>query len=595
MALVRRHSFYTKVFLTFSVIVAATVILAGLGFMRVLRVTITDYESTRSSTIANELVRNLDANLAQVRATIGDVVRRLSDESSTFRSVLMRPRSESMRLDRSAVLAFDEFFEGKLGDMPSVTGITVYATRPSEFHSYPTTHECIPNATLAATEAFQWVRDRPDFFELVRPTTDAPSGCLTIVTSMVNTDMDRYGVLAVHVDLESALGLSSVQDRRGRIVVTDRTGHLYLVAPRVTGDERRELARAVAAAGTGASRIETRGYFVVSRATTTGLLRLVKLIPLSETYQEVYRSRRIAAAVVLGLLAVSIAMVSYLSNHIASRVHRLGLGMRRLQDGEWGVQIPQGSDAGELTGLEGSFNRMSTVLQELVEREYISQMNLKQAQLVALQSQIRPHFLFNTLESIRLRMVQGGHHDEAQHLFLLSELFAAVLRRESMLIPLERELHYCESYLELNALRYGERLQATIDVDAELCGFYVPKLVLQPILENAVRHGLEQVEGRMEIRVTAAVTDKRLNVSVCDDGPGIQDSVLQDVTRRLEEKGIDGWRIGLPNVHHRIQTLFGKEYGMEIRSEVNQGTRVRVTMPVIEEHEADRYAYRRSS
>lgn len=590
----RRKSFYTKVFLTFSIIVAVTVIGAGLGFMRVLRLTITDYEIRYSKQITGELTRNLDATIEQVQAMIGALVRRLSGETSAFRRLLATPRADSVASDRAALVGFDAFFHGKLADIPAISAITVFASAPDEFHVFNGQPGFrVDTGALSESEEFQWVQSRPDYFEAVRSSRPVEPDHLTLVTSLIDTELNHYGVLAVHVDLRAALKLTDSGDRVGRIVVIGDDGHIYLATPAGGPNESPDLLDAVTV-DPDRTPLETNGYVAVVKQSRRAMLNVANLIPTSEMYAEVRRSRVVAGVLVIVLLGISVATVSYLSGHIASRVHRIGLGMQRLQAGEWGVQIPEGWDSGELSGLEASFNEMSRVVRELIHREYISEMNMKQAQLAALQNQIRPHFLFNTLESIRLRLLNAGHAEAARPLMLLSDLFSAVVRERSLLIPLEREIEYCESYLELYALRYPDRLSTGIDADESLYDLYVPKLILQPLLENAIRHGLEQTEGAVEIRLVAAVRDGMLELVVIDDGPGIKAETLAEITRRIERSNVAANKIGLANVHHRVRAMFGEPYGLSIESRNGTGTRVRVTCPPIEHDELESHVHSRN-
>jgi len=440
----RRTSFYSRVFFTFSLIVATAIIGAAFGFMRVLGRTITDYEIRNSSQITEQLAQNLDSSLGRVQSMIGDLVRRLSDESSHFSTVLLQKRMDLVRSDRAALIAFDEFFYAKLAEIPALTQITVYAAGPDEFVSYAEESNAVATPEeLLKNEAFQRVRSGPDFFEFTHSDRSAERGIVIVLTAIVDSSMNQYGVLAAEIDLGRALGLASATGRVGQIVVFGRNGSVYLSLPDGDNESDRALERLDTTAGS-PDVVRTGTHVAVSKRTRGGVLSVVNMVPYREIYEQVYRSRRLALLLVAALLVASTATVSFVSRHIASRIHRLGLGMRRLQEGSWGVQIDAGTDASELSNLELIFNEMSVMLKNLVNRDYIAQMNLKQAQLVALQSQIRPHFLFNTLESIRLRLIDQGHEEEARPLRLLADLFSAVIRDPTQLVTLERELRYCE-------------------------------------------------------------------------------------------------------------------------------------------------------
>lgn len=203
--------------------------------------------------------------------------------------------------------------------------------------------------------------------------------------------------------------------------------------------------------------------------------------------------------------------------------------------------------------------------------------SLRTAQLKNLQAQIKPHFLFNTLSTIT-SLVSLRENDQAlQTLYALSSLLRYNVQHPAELVPLQQEIKYVRSYLTIQQTRFGERLQASIDIGEDLAGVQVPFLSLQPLVENACIHGLEPKEGTGHLLITGRTSDGRAEIYVVDDGVGIAPSVLEDLTgepgHRTGERGV-----GLRNVDERLRLHFGPEYGLTVDSRPGE-TRVTLRLP----------------
>lgn len=213
----------------------------------------------------------------------------------------------------------------------------------------------------------------------------------------------------------------------------------------------------------------------------------------------------------------------------------------------------------------------------------------KQAQYLALQNQINPHFLYNTLEGIRSEAVIAGLDVVADMTEALARFFRYTISKVENLVTLADEIDNIKTYFSIQQFRFGERLHLTIEYPEEktdILGCYLPKLTLQPIVENAIIHGLEQKIGAGEVQIVVSRTSKRLIIQISDNGIGIEKKVLEKMRTALEKttyEYIDGRSeggIALINVNNRIRLLFGEEYGLVINSVKNFGTDVTVTLPI---------------
>ena len=220
------------------------------------------------------------------------------------------------------------------------------------------------------------------------------------------------------------------------------------------------------------------------------------------------------------------------------------------------------------------------------------QMNKRQVQYLALQNQINPHFLYNTLESIRSEALLSGLNSVSDMTEALANFFRYTISKTENLVTVEEELHNCETYFHIQQYRFGDRLELKIICDEEdreeLYHCRLPKLTLQPILENSIIHGTELKMGVGHLSIELSRSERRFLVQVSDDGVGMDEETLNRINSQLGRGGFsarmeDGNRTGLAlvNVDNRIRLTFGEEYGLHVYSMPNVGTTVEITLPVV--------------
>lgn len=225
----------------------------------------------------------------------------------------------------------------------------------------------------------------------------------------------------------------------------------------------------------------------------------------------------------------------------------------------------------------------------------LEQNERRKSELDALQSQINPHFLYNTLESITW-MVEGERNDEA--VFMISQLarlFRISLSQGRTIITVKEELQHAESYMNIQKVRYKNTFSVEFDVDPSLYSCCTVKLILQPILENAINYGVSSMEDCGEIRVTGRREDGNVILAVSDNGIGMSEEEVELVLTDSHRIHKHGSGVGLVNVNNRIQILFGTEYGLSIESEPDEGTTVSICIPEIPYTEENRKILERGS
>ena len=240
-------------------------------------------------------------------------------------------------------------------------------------------------------------------------------------------------------------------------------------------------------------------------------------------------------------------------------------------------------------------NRVIQKLDSILDEKNIIELSTKHAELLALQNQINPHFLYNTLEAIRGDALCEGVDSIADTTEALSTFFRYTITNTGNLVSVEDELENVENYFKIQQYRFGDKLNMKVnfpDDYSRILECKLPKLTLQPVVENAIFHGLEaKAEGGV-ITISMEMTEKKLLINIHDDGIGINEEELIKINQRLEtvsgplkeEKRKRGG-IALPNVSRRIKLLFGEEYGIHIYSIPNLGTEVRITVPIIANRE----------
>ena len=236
----------------------------------------------------------------------------------------------------------------------------------------------------------------------------------------------------------------------------------------------------------------------------------------------------------------------------------------------------------EVRELSQSFGHMVLRIQQLMSTVRQEEINLRKTELKALQAQINPHFLYNTLDSIAWMCERGRNADAVNMVHALARLFRISISRGHELIPIAKEIEHAESYLQIQKYRYKNQFTYEFDVDPECLDYYCNKITLQPIIENSINHGLDLLveEGRIQVEVLQDGEDILFRVR--DNGVGMSQEQVDAI---LEQDPEDRTGIGIRNVNDRLRIYFGAPYGLRITSELDVGTCVEIRMPKVKEGE----------
>lgn len=283
------------------------------------------------------------------------------------------------------------------------------------------------------------------------------------------------------------------------------------------------------------------------------------------------------------LLVLTVVVTYLITADILRPIKVLYDATQRVSQGDLSARADVAS-RDEIEILARGFNDMAGNLQLLVQRTKEDEQKLRKLDLRLLQEQINPHFLYNTLDTI-VWLIEDNKADEAVNMVVtLSNFFRLVLSRGRELISLREEEQHIRSYLEIQEMRYHDILEYDIRIDPALYDYQILKLTLQPLVENALYHGIKYKRAKGYIRVSGEKEGDVLRLSVRDDGVGMDERELEQLRREIRrpcretEKGF-----GLANVNERIHMYFGPEYGMEIQSQKGGGTVVNLTIPAVKE------------
>lgn len=403
-------------------------------------------------------------------------------------------------------------------------------------------------------------------------------------------DFENDGVILVDLNfslIEDVVSRIAIGDK-GYIFIIDEFGEMVYHPKRelIYSGIRTEKIDEILDGENGNLRVEVDGElaeYIITDSPFSGWKIIGKVFvedinSYSQTLQSYYFTL-IAVALVIALL-----LSIFLAGSILRPIKRLLEGIDTFQKGQLDVDVHVEAD-NELGLLTTSFNKMTKRIKALVEANKQSERNKRKSELEALQAQINPHFLYNTLDSI-VWMGEAGRSDEVVKMTSsLAKLFRISISKGQEYITLKQEIEHVESYLVIQKMRYGDKLNYEMNVDPRLLSERVIKILIQPIVENAIYHGIKQLpgEGLIQIRVYKEVDDvtfkEYIHIEIEDNGMGMDKEKIGKLLRGEITPESKGNGVGVYNVDQRIKLYYGEEYGLLIGSELFEGTLVTLRLP----------------
>ncbi|WP_037286709.1 cache domain-containing sensor histidine kinase [Saccharibacillus sacchari] len=315
---------------------------------------------------------------------------------------------------------------------------------------------------------------------------------------------------------------------------------------------------------------------------------VLQAVPLSVLLKDAETVNRQMLLVGLVCLAASIFVSVLYSLRITRPLSVLRRSMKRVEKGEFGLSIPVESED-EIGHLSRTFNLMVSRLGSLTYRLYETEIREKNAEIASLQSQINPHFLYNTLGSISMYAELEGNREVVSMTNHLSALLRYSMGGGRSEVTIREEIEHIRGYLAIQSIRYEERLRYKIEARPGLLEQPIIRLTLQPVVENAIVHGLERGSGEVEIGIAISAENGQVSIAVEDNGPGMDDEALRRQNAKMEEgllpDGPGGH--GLVNVHRRLALKYGRGFGVRLERSASGGIRANIMLPRAAEEESE--------
>ena len=279
-------------------------------------------------------------------------------------------------------------------------------------------------------------------------------------------------------------------------------------------------------------------------------------------------------------LLIAIILAIFMSRRISKPVKILESSMNEAEKGNFDIKVNIESDD-EIGELSKAFNIMIAKIKELMLQNLKEQELKRKSELKALQAQINPHFLYNTLDSI-IWMAEGKKCDEVVMMTSsLAKLFRLSISKGEEIITIRNEIEHIKSYLTIQKMRYRDKLDFEIDVDENILKYRTLKILLQPLVENAIYHGIKNKEGTGVIRITGGVVGDCILLQVIDNGVGMSSEEVENILKSAA-RSESGSGVGVKNVNERIKIYFGENYGLEFISRPDEGTTANIRLPILE-------------
>jgi two-component system sensor histidine kinase YesM len=285
------------------------------------------------------------------------------------------------------------------------------------------------------------------------------------------------------------------------------------------------------------------------------------------------------------LILVNILVVILFKRSVYTPIVNVENAMREIVGGNTNIRIKNVNESNELSPLYTDLNSLTEKLKNLINSEYSSNIMKKQAEIDALQSQINPHFLYNTLESIRGQAIEEGASRSEKMVKALSDLFRYIISNKNSMVTLEEELKNIDNYLNIQQFRFNNKFKIIMEVDPNTLKCMIPKLIVQPLVENSIKHGLEKKVDKGNISIRTQFIDDMLVINVEDNGEGIDQEKLvyinNYIANGVNPKEIHKIRVGLGliNINERIKMIYNTKFGLKVYSMKGVGTNVELIIP----------------
>ncbi|EET59124.1 HAMP domain protein [Marvinbryantia formatexigens DSM 14469] len=550
---------------------------SGNEYARLQRQNINNLQS--SLDIIEEDVRNLSLNLA-----INNDIRSIlttDDPEAVSRDVRLWQNLAPMRMVED-IIALKGYIK-TLSVYPE-NGVTPYL-RCMDASSYISTLE-----EISATGIYQrtkallgkglWVYVPHGNGEIYQGSRSDKLVLCRAVYNTAKSQMLGYTTIGISLEAIEKLCRNALQSEKEAILLYEKNGGELLICGNVDEEVRGYIAENMQALK-GNMQVRCGKREIYGGSVTDDQWIFFKVVPTKgffDIFGEIaYIPLLLLIGISLGILPLTI-IISYVISKPLEQVC-VAMGKFRRGDFEQQIEITTKDEIGEVASC---FNQMVTDIRELINKNYVMVLRERESELAVLQAQINPHFLYNALDSIYWQAEGEGDEKTAESVYELAQLFRLVLGQGKSMVTVEMELQLLERYLEIQKLRFHEQMNYSFEVEPAALNVKIPKLILQPFVENAVVHGMQDAVKDFKITVAARMEGAFVKFFVRDNGVGMDDVQLRRIWEEDSDKFYSGQRIGryaIKNVRERLALKYGENFELNIESRVGRGTLVTVCLP----------------
>nr|WP_026342101.1 sensor histidine kinase [Paenibacillus fonticola] len=539
-------------------------------------------------TSLNELMKEYDKVTKSVLID-GELIYRLGEERNRSMDELILERVAVQRLLMRVAMLKPEI------------GTVMLISRDNGVYQYTTTTSVVNENALLSQAWFTKLRSLDETFFITgvhdRSYYDdkGEGAIVTVGRVLLNSEGAYAGILLIDLDPFALLQLDqefvTARDKYGMsVTISNRQGEIVYQSDAASG--RLSWQQVLEAGMSSSNDVSSKDKIVLSGNTELGNLLIRTEIPREKLLSKINQIKGMTVMVILASCLIVTLMSLGLSYTITKPIQALRKSMKQAELGQYQpIERNQAND--EIGSLVNSYNKMIVTIRTLIEDVYIGEIKHRRAKLIALQNQINPHMLYNTLESIRMKALVNDDEETAAMIKILARMFRLALGKEGRQHSVQHELEYTANYVQLQNLRFDNKFLLDIRIPEELQQCSIIPLVFQPIVENSVNHGFEDYSRTMHIVIEGFLTEAgEILIRITDDGIGMTEEMQAKLCALLDAAGSDKYKLeimdetdtkglGLKNIAERIKLHYGDQYGLTIRSELGIGTTVEILIPKI--------------
>lgn len=574
------ESLHHRLILYFMLLMMIPISVAGTLIYRASDVRISDSALALAEEVVGKTGENLEAMLLDMQSAAKQVA-----EDHTVQ-ILMAKLQDSEKAEDSVILELDARLKQIAGMYAGLDGVYIclddFTVAKSRYYAARDEHKALP----MTMEQYEVIRNHEDIQWIV-----SDEG------SLVADNMGNAVLSAARL-----LPLSSTGQPCGIVVVEVRQSYLKQIFDKKLGESgtiflmsaRSNIALLPAAASDEIVSDAVNQIRRTDRKAATISLhdRVIFYVPLSLSEWTAIgvvmkQSLRGDSQEILTLFVITVLMTLLLTIFVSGSladyelrpIRRIQTYIKDMENGEFGKPLPS-MRSDEIGSLAENTQEMSGKISELLETVKTEQKRMRTAEFKALQAQINPHFLYNSLDSINWLVRKGNTEKATEMISALTTFFRIGLSKGRDIITVREELEHVRSYLVIQKIRYENQFEYSFYVDPETENYFVPKLMLQPLVENALYHGIKLCDRKCILMIQILSHGDRIEIEVLDNGAGMDAETLESVRKAMEHKGENRANsYGVVNVNDRIQILAGQEYGLRLTSEKGVGTSARIVLP----------------